>query len=245
MSWTRVCAVSFVPAFGGGPWNTNSRPPSRTRRMSRPILPNGPPPLLQNALVTRNVGGDTGTGSSRYARLSDLVPRANSRIFPRSTTMSKPSSVIPIADLSTIKPPSWAPSLGGRVPAAALRAARPHGVPRLQQPHERVLVEHGHTELLGLRQLRARILARDDVVRLLRDATGHLGAPRLERRLGLLAGKALEAAGEHDGDARERLLLAGRARDRSLEVHPRRPELLDHLEVPLPGEELLDALGQD
>jgi hypothetical protein len=88
-----------VPAAGGGPWNTYSTPPWSTRFRSsftfaNTELPGGD----QNADVARNVGGQTGTFSTRYSGLVDLVARANSRILPRSTAISNGSSVMPTSD---------------------------------------------------------------------------------------------------------------------------------------------------
>ena len=54
----------------------------------------------QNAADARNVGGDTGTCSTRYSGFVDMVARANSRILPRSTTISNGSSVAPTSDWS-------------------------------------------------------------------------------------------------------------------------------------------------
>src|SRR5262249_22426470 len=126
MSSTRLCAVSFVPAFGGGPWNTNSRPPSSTRRMSSFSDPHRfAPGGAQNTDETRNVGGASGAGSSRYSGFSDFVARANSRTLPRSTTKSNDSPVSPTASLFTISPALPSPTPCGTPPrrGAARQAA--------------------------------------------------------------------------------------------------------------------------
>src|SRR4029434_5806136 len=103
-----------------------------------------------------------------------------------------------------------------------------------------------HAELLGLRQLRARILAHDDVARLLGHAARDLAAPRLDLGLRLLPAELLEPASEHEREAGERLLDVGRGRARrALEVYARLPKLLDELARPLAGEELVHALGDD
>ena len=60
-------------------------------------------------------------------------------------------------------------------------------------------VEDLGPELLGLGQLRARVVAGDDVVGLLRDRVDDLAARRLDQRRRLLAGQVLEGAGQDQG----------------------------------------------
>src|SRR3954453_4186434 len=74
----------------------------------------------------------------------------------------------------------------------------------LEQRAKPVLIEEGHAELLGLRELRAGILAHDDVARLLRHAAGDLGAPGHDLRLGLLTREPLHATREHERHSSQR-----------------------------------------
>src|SRR5205807_2068291 len=156
--------------------------------------------------------------------------------------------------------PGSATSSPGRT-RAPCRVRRPRRTPRrsgrpppcspsvgsfLQELAERRLVEERHPELLGLGELRARILAHDDVAGLLRHAACDLAAARLDLGLRILAGELVEAAREHEGQAGERLLDVGRgSARRALEVDARPPQLLDELPRPLTGEELVHALGHD
>src|SRR5207244_5016035 len=111
---------------------------------------------------------------------------------------------------------------------------------------ERRLVEKLHPDLLGLCELRARILSHDDIARLLGHAARDLAAARLDLGLRLLAGEPLEAPREHEREAGERLLDVGRSgARRAFEVHAGLPQLLDELARALTGEELVHALGHD
>src|SRR6476661_3558343 len=110
MSSTRVCTESSAPAAGGGPWNVYSCPPwSRRRRSSFTWLNTDCPGGDQNETVVRNVGGIGATGPSRYSGADDIVARAHSRIFPRSTGIVSGAAVAPIAELLGLR------QLGSRV----------------------------------------------------------------------------------------------------------------------------------
>src|SRR6266508_4931584 len=119
--------------------------------------------------------------------------------------------------------------------AARLRAA--------QSLAERPLVDDLDSELLGPRGLRARVLAHDDEVRLLRHTRGHSRTGRLGRRRGLVPRQALEAAREDDRLAGEWLLPPGLPRRLVLHPDAGRPQLLDQLSVRLVGEPRVDASG--
>src|SRR5687768_15461649 len=74
----------------------------------------------------------------------------------------------------------------------------------VEEDLEGCLVEHGHTELLGLVSLGAGALADDDEVGLLRHRAGSPPAPGLDGRRGPVTGEVLERAGHDDGQALER-----------------------------------------
>src|SRR5439155_19589069 len=93
------------------------------------------------------------------------------------------------------------------------------------------LVEDRHAELLRLRELRARALARDEVVRLPGHRATGLAARRPDRIFGLFALEALERARDNDRLARQR--PTGRRRAR---LRPPRPD-------PCVGQVLEDALA--
>src|SRR5579875_4192209 len=100
---------------------------------------------------------------------------------------------------------------------------------RLEQRLEARLVDERHARRLGLGELRGARLAPDDEgVGLRRDRRGRPAAARGDRRLCLLAGVALEGAGDHDGAAlerpRERRRAARAARG---EVHPGGAQLVE------------------
>src|SRR6266508_6261325 len=119
--------------------------------------------------------------------------------------------------------------------ASRLRAAQPFG--------ELPLVDRLDAELIRSRGLRARVLAHDYEVRLLRHARGHSRAGRLGRRRGLVPRQALEAAGEDDRLAGEWLLPPGLPRRLVLHPDAGRPQLLDQLSVRRVGEPGVDAVG--
>src|SRR5512142_1780097 len=73
-----------------------------------------------------------------------------------------------------------------------------------QQRVELVLADDLHTELPGLVELRARVLARHHQVGLSRDRARHLPAPALDLGLRLVARAPRERPGEHDRLACER-----------------------------------------
>src|SRR5262249_61122564 len=96
---------------------------------------------------------------------------------------------------------------GGPRAASSRGTRRPERGPgfpdarRRSCPHqlaELVLFQAADAELLGARELGARILADDDVVGLLADARDHPAAERLDAPLGLGARHAREAARQHE-----------------------------------------------
>src|SRR6516164_9146427 len=101
----------------------------------------------------------------------------------------------------------WAAGLGGAPPTSDSGAAAV-----LEQLEKLPLIEHRHTELARLRELRARLAPGDEEARLLRDAPRHLGAARGERLLGLLTRHRRESPGDDEGAAGECLRRAGRDR---------------------------------
>ena len=69
-------------------------------------------------------------------------------------------------------------------------------------------VEDLGAEFLRFRELRAGVVASDDVIGFLRDRAGDLAAGRLHHRRRLLAGQLGQGAGEDDGLALQRAVLA-------------------------------------
>src|ERR1700726_2788428 len=60
-------------------------------------------------------------------------------------------------------------------------------------------VQNRDPQVLGLLQLRARLRARDDIMRLLRDAAAYLAAARVDRLLCRVARESIERSGQHEG----------------------------------------------
>src|SRR5262245_55315668 len=63
--------------------------------------------------------------------------------------------------------------------------------------------QHAHAELLGLRELRARVRARDEDARLRGDRVDDAAAALLDFRAGVLARDPFERAGEHEAQTRQ------------------------------------------
>ena len=107
-----------------------------------------------------------------------------------------------------------------------------------------VLVQHRDAELGGLLGLRAGVGADHQIVGLLRDRAGDLGAQRLGARLGLGAGHLLQRAGEDDGLAGDRRIgdgLPGAVNSATVDLAL---EIVEQVEVMLLGEEA-DDIGGD
>src|SRR5262249_32336249 len=112
-----------------------------------------------------------------------------------------------------------------------------------KEPVETGFVENGDAELLGLRELRARALAYDDVARLLRHAADDLAAARFDLARRFVACAALERAGEDEGQADQRRLVGGDgARGLAGEVHAGRPQSRDQARVAIDREPRAQAL---
>src|ERR1700677_1301759 len=97
--------VSFVPARGGGPWNTYSCSACIPRFWSiftrdQGLLPGTS--SSQKNWVVRKVGGIGGASPVVYAGSEAWTARASSWILPRSTSIAKGTPTAPSADLSTM-----------------------------------------------------------------------------------------------------------------------------------------------
>ena len=99
------------------------------------------------------------------------------------------------------------------------RRRPPRRASRRQQLQQALLVEHLGAELLRLGQLRARVLAGDQVVGLLRHRAGHLAAGRLDRSVASGARQVGQRPGEHERLAHQRA-LGGRRRALLLHAQP-------------------------
>src|SRR5919202_3530387 len=137
---------------------------------------------------------------------------------------------------------SWYASIAGSPLAQGQRS----GVALLRdQRFKSSLVEDWRAQLLGLGQLRASVLAGEQVARVLRYRVAHGPAQILDALLDPGAAVALEPPGDDDRQSRQRPAQ----RDGVLgHVHARRHELVDQPQVfglVEPGEHTLGDLGSD
>src|SRR5512132_464822 len=111
----------------------------------------------------------------------------------------------------------------------------------IEQPQQPVLVEYGNAQGLRLGELRAGVLARDDIVGLLGDARRDPPAGGHDPLAGLLAREVGQRAGEHERFAGQRTLAGRRALE--LERDALAAQVLEERAHVLVGELLVDPLG--
>src|SRR5690606_22858471 len=116
-----------------------------------------------------------------------------------------------------------------------------YGGSPLNQLQPLILAQHLHAELGGLGGLGAGVFADDDVIGLLGDGGGDLGAEGFGAGLGLVAGHLGQRAGEDDGLAGNRAAF-GADHLGVLDLDLLR-EVVEGLEVVLLGEEIEDVAG--
>src|SRR5699024_12777605 len=109
----------------------------------------------------------------------------------------------------------------------------------LQQGSEPILVEHRHTQRLGLVELRSGVVTGDDIVGLLRHRARGLATGRQDRFLDSVAGERRQRTGGHDRQSLEGLLCGVLLF--VLPPHSRGLPGLDDLDMTVDGEPVTDA----
>src|SRR5262249_32815055 len=169
------------------------------------------------------------------ARSSSTICAASSCSWSRGRVTPSPPS--PASRRSTPRSSACAPPVTRRETArVSWRTASPCPAPKPMpgsfaetQLRSLGLVDHGHAELARLLELRARVLARQEIVGLLRDRAAHLGAGGFEP---LLPGRArlVERPGDHKRLAGQpvavRVRLRGPALDAQHAAPPSHPAAL-------------------
>src|SRR5262249_7254378 len=100
----------------------------------------------------------------------------------------------------------------------------------MDQALELFFVEHRHAELVGAVELAARLVAGDEVARLLRDAAGNLAAVLFDQFLGIVARHLRQGSGENEREPGE-LSACDRLRPGFGPLYPGLAQLGNHLPV--------------